>query len=214
MVESKIEYYENESQQFKPIQHFISRIKEMENESKYGAEVASKWTEIVNLTLKDEMYPVVHPIGQETFSLYAEFPTGVFEYALDIDGATSLIKEKCIKPITFEPSIIIASVEDVNINTDTGNIKTNHKNPVMVLQSKFLTDDKPYCINGNHRIFEAYRNNEEQIEVFVFKDLEFTPFVYDVLSKAIYFLEMDYNNVIKNVRNFPKDNHTAYAYFL
>ena len=212
MVENKIEYYEKESQQFKPLKYFTSRIEEMEIESKYGAEVAAKWTEIVDRSLKDEVYPVVHPIGQETFSLYAEFPTGVFEYALDIDGATSLIKEKSIKPITFDPSEIITSVDEDNINQDTSNIKTNHKNPVMVIQSQYLTDDKPYCINGNHRIFEAYRNNEEQIEVYVFKDLEFTTFFYDFLSKAVYFLEIDYSNVIKNKRNFLKEDYSAYSF--
>lgn len=212
MVESKIDYYEKESQHFKPLKHFSSRIQEMENKSNYGAKVASKWNEIVNKSLRDEVYPVVHPIGRETFSLYAEFPTGVFEYALDVDGATSLIKKESIKPVIFDPPKIIASIDEGNINKDTSNIKTNHKNPVMVLQSKYLTDDKPYCINGNHRIFEAYRNNEKQIEAYVFKDLEFVPFFYDVLSKAIYYLEINYNNVIKNERNFLKGEHTAYSF--
>jgi hypothetical protein len=212
VVESKIDYYEEEPQHFKPFKHFYARIKEMENESNYGAKVASKWSEIVNQSLRNELYPVVHPIEQETFSLYAEFPTGVFEYALDIDRATSLIKKESIKPVVFEPPEIIASVDEGNINTDTSNIKTNHKNPVMVLQSQYLTDNKPYCINGNHRIFEAYRNNEKQIEMYLFKDLEFDPFFYDVLSKALYFLEMDYSNVIKNEGNSLKGEYTAYAF--
>lgn len=206
MVENKIDNYEKESQQFNPLNHFYSRIQEMENKSSYGAKVASKWNEIVNKSLRDEVYPVVHPIGQETFSLYAEFPTGVFEYALDIDGATSLIKDESIKSVIFEPSKIITSVDEGNINKDTNNIKMNHKNPVMVLQSQYLTGGKPYCINGNHRILEAYRNNKKQIEVYVFKDLEFVPFFYDALSKAIYFLEIDYNNVINNERDFLKGN--------
>lgn len=60
----------------------------------------------------------------------------------------------------------------------------------MVLQSQYLTDSNPYCINGNHRIFEAYQNNEELIEVYLFKDLEFVPLFYDALSKAIYFLKL------------------------
>lgn len=212
MVESKIDYYEKESQHFKPLKHFSSRIQEIENKSKYGAKVASKWNEIVNQSLKDEVYPVVHPIGKETFSLYAEFPTGAFEYALDIDGATSLIKKEKIKPVIFKPAEIIASVDEGNINKDISNIRTNHKNPVMVLQSRYLTGDKLYCINGNHRIFEAYRKNEKQIEVYVFKDPEFVPFFYDVLSKAIYFLEKDYNNVVENERNFLEGEHTAYAF--
>jgi hypothetical protein len=212
MVESKIDYYEKESQHFEPLRHFSLCIQEMENKSNYGAKVASKWIELVNQSLRDEAYPVVHPIGRETFSLYAEFPTGVFEYALDIDGATSLIKKESIKPIIYETSKIITSVDEGNINKDTSNIKTNRKNPVMVLQSQYLTGDKPYCINGNHRIFEAYRNNKKQIEVHVFTDLEFVPFFYDILSKAIYYLEIDYNNVIKNERNLLNGEHTAYAF--
>lgn len=92
----------------------------------------------------------------------------MFEYALYIDGATSLIKENSITPVIYELSKIIASVDEGNINKDTSNIKTNHKNPVMVLQSQYLTENKPRCINGNHRIFEAYRQNKEQIEVYVF----------------------------------------------
>ncbi|WP_172372313.1 hypothetical protein [Sporosarcina jiandibaonis] len=212
MVESKIDYYEKESGHFNPQKHFSARIQEMENKSKYGAKVASKWNEIANLSLRNEVYPVVHPIGQETFSLYAEFPTGVFEYALDVDGATSLIKEGGITPVIFDPSKIIASVDEGNINKDTSNIKINHKNPVMVLQSQYLTGGMNHCINGNHRIFEANRNNEKQIEVYQFKDLEFVPFFYDVLGKAMYYFEMDYSNVISNERNFLKDEYDAFAF--
>jgi hypothetical protein len=196
MRHSKIGIYEKESRDFNPFTHFHSRIQEMQNKSSLGNEVARKWTNIVNETLTSETYPVIHPIGQETFSLYAEFPTGVFEYALDIDGATALIKDKGIKPVKFSPINIIDSVDPDNINKDPNRIKPNHKNPVMVLQSRYLTDNKPYCINGNHRIFEAYRNNDPLIEVFIFKELEFVPFFYDVLSKATYFLEMDYVNVM------------------
>lgn len=199
-MESKIEFYEKTYKNFNPYQHFISRIQEMEQKSSYGAEVAVKWLEFLKETRIHESYPVIHPIGQETFSLFAEFPTGVFEYALDIDGATALIKAKGIQPVSFSPSKIIEAVDQGNINKDPNRIKPNHKNPIMVLQSKYLTNDKPYCINGNHRIYEAYQSNDEQIEVFVFRDKEFTPFFYDALSEAIYFLEIDYNNVISEDR--------------
>lgn len=212
VVGSKIDYYEKESRHFNPLKHFSSRIGEMADKSNYGAKVASKWNEIIKQSLRDEIYPVIHPIGQETFSLYASFPTGVFEYALDIDSATSLIKDENIKPEIFDLSQIIASVDKGNINKDAGNIKTNHKNPVMILQSQYLTGNRPHCINGNHRIFDAYRNNEEQIEVYVFRDLEFVPFFYDILSKVTYFLEMDYNNVIKNQRNFLNEKDIAHAF--
>lgn len=208
---SKIELYEKESQEFKPFKHFISRIQVMRKESTYGAEVASKWTNILNHTLVDETYPVIHPIGQETFSLYTEFTTGVFEYTLDIDGATTFIKEKNINPIKTSPSNIIEAVDQGNINKDPNRIKPNHKNPVMVLQSRYLTNNKPYCINGNHRIFEAYRNNDEQIEVYVFKDLEFVPFFYDVLSKATYFLEIDYHNIVNDKRYLLHNKNGAFA---
>lgn len=211
MNQSEIEYYERKSVLFNPLNHFSIRIQEMENKSEYGAMVASKWSEIVNRSLKDELYPVIHPIEQETFSLYAEFPTGVFEYALDIDGATTMIKRDCIAPVIFEPSQIIASVDEGNINKDTSNIKTNHKNPVMVLQSRYLAGGKPHCINGNHRIFEAHGNNDEQIEVYLFKDLEFVPFIYDTWSKAMYYFEMDYRNVINHKRDFLKEGNDAFA---
>lgn len=162
--------------------------------------VASKWAEILNQNLICEIYPVVHPIGQETFSLYTKFPTGIFEYALDVDGATSLIVEKNIKPVMFSPSNIIDSVDQGNINKDPNKIRPNRKKTIIVPQSEYLTANKPHCINGNHRIFEAYRNNEEQIEVYLFKDLQFVPFFYDAFSKATYFLEMDYHNVVHNER--------------
>lgn len=61
----------------------------MKEKGSHGADVALKWTEIFNQFLVNATYPVIHPIGQETFSLYAEFPTGIFEYALDIDGANA-----------------------------------------------------------------------------------------------------------------------------
>ncbi|GAA0458381.1 hypothetical protein [Alkalibacillus silvisoli] len=204
-MESKIEIYETESQYFSPYKHFISRIQEMEEKSVYGAKVAKMWAEILNQSLYKETYPVIHPIGQETFSLYAEYPIGVFEYALDIDGASSLIKERSIKPVQFTPSNIIDAVDQENINKDPNRVKPNHKNPVMALQSRYLTVNKPYCINGNHRIFEAYRNNDTQIDVFLFKDLEFVPFFYDILSKATYFLEIDYKNVVSDERYIPSE---------
>ncbi|WP_339147827.1 MULTISPECIES: hypothetical protein [unclassified Sutcliffiella] len=199
-MNSKIKIYETESQYFNPYKHFISRIKEMEKKSVYGAKVAKKWTGFLNQSLSSEIYPVTHPIGQETFSLYVEYPTGVFEYALDIECATSFIKEEGIKPVQFSPSNMIDAVDQGNINKDSNLINPNHKNPVMVLQSRYLTNNKPYCINGNHRIFEAYRNNVEQIEVYVFKELEFVPFFYDVLSREIYYLEIDYHNVVNEKR--------------
>ncbi|CAG9623590.1 hypothetical protein [Sutcliffiella rhizosphaerae] len=199
-MESNIQLYETESQYFSPNKHFISRIKEMEKKSVHGAKVAKKWLKTLNQSLNNETYPVIHPIGHETFSLYVEYPSGVFEYALDIDGATSLIKEEGIKPVQFSPSNIIDAVNQSNINKNPNRIKPNHKNPVMVIQSQYLTNNKPYCINGNHRIFEAYRNNDEQIEVYVFKDLEFVPFFYNVLSKETYYLEIDYHNVVNDNR--------------
>ncbi|WP_080848041.1 hypothetical protein [Cytobacillus gottheilii] len=195
-MKSKIHIYETESQYFNPKKHISSRIKEMEKKSVLGAQLAKRWTEILNQSLNSETYPVIHPIGQETFSLYAEYPTGIFEYALDIDGAASLIKGNDIKPVQLNPSDIIDAVDQGNINKDPKRIKPNHKNPVMVLQSRYLTHNKPYCINGNHRIFEAYHNNDKQIEVYVFEDLEFVPFFYDALSKAIYYLEIDYCHVV------------------
>jgi len=211
LIKNQIEYYEEASRCFNPLKHFQMRTQEMENKSNYGVRTASKWNEIVGQYLKDEIYPVVHPIGQETFSLYAVFPTGIFEYALDIDGATALIKKEGINPTIFNPTQIIASVDEGNINKDLNNIKTNHKNPVMILQSQRLMGNMPHCINGNHRIFEAHRNNEKSIEVYHFKDLEFVPFFYDDLSKAMYYLEMDFNNVINDKRDFLKDPYGAFA---
>ncbi|MFG3611414.1 hypothetical protein M2M59_08605 [Rummeliibacillus sp. G93] len=211
MIKNQIEYYEEASRCFNPLKHFQMRTQEMENKSNYGVRTASKWNEIVGQYLKDEIYPVVHPIGQETFSLYAVFPTGIFEYALDIDGATALIKKEGINPTIFNPTQIIASVDEGNINKDLNNIKTNHKNPVMILQSQRLMGNMPHCINGNHRIFEAHRNNEKSIEVYHFKELEFVPFFYDDLSKAMYYLEMDFNNVINDKRDFLKDPYGAFA---
>ncbi|AMW99109.1 hypothetical protein [Rummeliibacillus stabekisii] len=211
MIKNQIEYYEKASRRFNPLKHFQMRTQEMENKSNYGVRTASKWNEIVGQYLKDEIYPVVHPIGQETFSLYAVFPTGIFEYALDIDGATSLIKKEGVNPTIFNPTQIIASVDEGNINKDLNNIKTNHKNPVMILQSQRLTGNMPHCINGNHRIFEAHRNNEKSIEVYHFKDLEFVPFFYDDLSKAMYYLEMDFYNVINDKRDFLKDPYGSFA---
>ena len=82
----------------------------------------------------------------------------------------------------------------------------------MVIQSHYLTGNNPYCINGNHRIFEAYRNKDEQIEVYLFRDLEFVPFFYDLLSKAVYFFEIDYNNVVSNERNLIETKKGAFAY--
>ncbi|MFD1737613.1 hypothetical protein ACFSCX_13770 [Bacillus salitolerans] len=209
---NKIEVFEKESQLFNPFVHFKSRIQEIESKSSFGAKVAKEWAKVLSESLIKEKYPVVHPIGQETFSLYKEYPTGVYEYALDIDGATRLIKEKNLKPITCCPSTIINSVDEGNINKDPTRIKYNHKNPVMVLQSVYLTENKPYCVNGNHRIFEANKNKDNQIEVYVFKDLEFVPFFYDTLSKANYFLEMDYNCIVNNHVSSVDSKHDAFVY--
>ncbi|WP_317945428.1 hypothetical protein [Sporosarcina saromensis] len=112
----------------------------------------------------------------------------------------------------FQPSSVIESVDVGNVNTDTSNIKTNHNNPIMVLQSQYVTEGKPYCINGNHRITEAFKKQADHIGVFVFRDLEFVPFFYDNLSKAIYYLEIDYHNVVKNERQLLAEQQTAFVY--
>lgn len=210
-MKSKIEQYERKFKSFIPVRHFEERIEDMGIYSNYGKQLAEKWTEILNDYVVNQTYPVVHPIRQETFSLFAEFPSGVFEYALDIDGATKLIRDKNIQPEVFVPIDIIEAVDQGNINTDLSEIKTNHKNPIIVLQSRHLTEGKPHCINGNHRINEAYKNNDEQIEVYVFKELEFIPFFYDYLSKAMYYLEIDYYNIVHDERYLLANQETSFA---
>ncbi|MCM3173048.1 hypothetical protein [Paenibacillus sp. MER 99-2] len=213
-MESKIKFYEEEFHKFQPYKHFISRIREMEKKSSYGATLAMKWTEVVKQIVTRETYPAIHPTGQETFSLYVEFPTGIFEYALDIDGANSFIQENNIEPVKVSPISIMSSVDLGNINRDPNKIRPNHKNPIMIVQSQHLTDHKPYCVNGNHRIYEAYRNNDKSIEVFVFHELEFVPFFYNILSKATYFLEMDYMSVIGNKEDVTQSEEDAFVYKL
>lgn len=173
-----------------------------------------KWNEVIADTLTEEDYPVIHPIGKETFSLFAEYPTGVYEYAFHIDGATTLIKENNIKPVTFSPDKIIEAVDFGNINTDPELNRPNHKNPVMAVQSNHLTNGKLYAINGNHRIFEAFNNEDELIDVYVFKDIEFIPFFYDYLSKVSYFFEIDYTNVIHNKSRLIENKEDAFVYKL
>jgi hypothetical protein len=210
-MNSKIEQYEKEFKNFKPIKHFENRIENMKNHSAYGKKLAKKWTKILDDEVVNQTYPVVHPIGQETFSLFAEFPSGVFEYTLAIDRATKLIKDRNIQPTVFYPTDIIEAVDQGNINKDLSEIKTNHKNPVMVLQSHYLTEAKPYCINGNHRINEAYKNSDVQIEVYVFQELEFISFFYDYLSQAMYYLEIDYYNVVNNKRYLLHNEGNSFA---
>jgi len=214
MHNNNICFYEKESQKFDPFNHFTIRIQEMKQHSHYGAVIAEKWDEVVSETLTENDYPVVHSIGEETFSLFAEYSTGIYEYAFHIDNATSLIKKKQIEPTTYSPQDIIKAIDIGNINTNRELIRTNHKNPVMVIQSEHLTNNKMYAINGNHRIFEAFRNEDESIEVYVFKDREFIPFFYDYLSKISYFMEIDYTNTIYNKSFFLKSEEDAFVYKL
>lgn len=190
-MEFKIQFYERESRMFQPARYFHLRMEEMKDASEYGADIAKKWLDVFTRILAKEEYPVVHPIGQETFSLYAEYEAGVFEYALDIDGATAYINKNGRKAEIFEPSQIIHAVDQGNVNTDPARIKPNHKNPVMILQNSLHTNGKPYCINGNHRLTEAYKSGCQHIEVYVFREMEAVPLFYDTLSKAAYFLEID-----------------------
>ncbi|WP_282032870.1 hypothetical protein [Metabacillus indicus] len=190
-MESKIEQYERESRIFQPARHFHLRMEEMKIASQHGADIAEKWLDVFTRILAKEEYPVVHPIGHETFSLYADYEAGVFEYALDIDGAASYINKNGLKAEIFEPSRIIHAVDQGNVNTDPARIKPNHKNPVMILQNSLLTNGKPYCINGNHRLTEAYKSGCQHIKVYVFREMEAVPLFYDTLSKAAYFLEID-----------------------
>ncbi|KEZ51601.1 hypothetical protein GS18_0210745 [Metabacillus indicus] len=190
-MESKIQLHEIQSRIFQPARHFHLCMEEMKIASQYGTDIAEKWLDVYTRILAEEEYPVVHPIGQETFSLYAEYEAGVFEYALDIDGATAYINKNGLKAEIFEPSRIIHAVDQGNVNTDPARIKPNHKNPVMILQNSLLTNGKPYCINGNHRLTEAYKSGFQHIEVYVFREMEAVPLFYDTLSKAAYFLEID-----------------------
>jgi len=138
-----MELFEKQSKLFNPLLHFKSRMEEMKSISVLGASIAKKWLKMVEEYFMHETYPVNHSIGQETFSLYVEYPLGIFECALNIDGATSLIKSKNMNPVYFTPSDCISSVDQGNINEDPKLIKYNHKNPIMVVQSSYLT-------NNNH----------------------------------------------------------------
>lgn len=214
MHNNDIAMFERESQKFDVFKHFNLRIEEMKEHSEHGTTVAKKWDEVMTETLTKEDYPVVHPIEEETFSLFAKYPTGIYEYAFHIDSATSLIEEKNIKSVTFSPKNIVHAIDLGNINTDPKQKRPNHKNPVMVVQSRHLTDNKMYAINGNHRINEAYRNNDESIEVYVFKDQDFIPFFYDYLSKVSYFFEIDYTNIIFGESVFLENKQEAFVYKL
>ncbi|NIK12272.1 hypothetical protein [Alkalibacillus almallahensis] len=203
---------EEAAQHFNPVEHIMSRIHEMEQTSEYGARLSTEWRKLLNQYPKNSQYPAVHPKGQETFSLYTTFDTGVFECALTIDGATSFVEENRIKPVKYSPSDIISTVDQGNINQDPDLIKPNHKNPVMILQSYFLTENKPYCINGNHRIYEAFLKNDHDIEAYFFEDLIAPKLFYNTISKAIYFLEIDYNNVMADKRYYLQDDSDAFAF--
>ncbi|MEK3808062.1 hypothetical protein MHB63_16200 [Bacillus sp. FSL H8-0547] len=213
-MESNIQLYEKESRMFQPARHFHLCMEEMKGVSQHGADIAEKWLDVFTRILAKEEYPVVHPIGQETFSLYAEYETGVFEYALDIDGATSYIIKNGLKAEIFEPSRIIHAVDQGNVNTDPARIKPNHKNPVMILQSSLLTNGKPYCINGNHRLTEAYKSGYQHIQVYVFREMEVVPLFYDTLSKAAYFLEIDRRQIAGDLPAGKNGKSPMVNYFL
>ncbi|TFB22907.1 hypothetical protein E3U55_06615 [Filobacillus milosensis] len=199
---SRIPYYEQESFHFRPEVHVKTRIKEIANSSDIGAKIALGWEHKLE-ELLNEKYPVNHPVGKETFSLYGDFPSGIFEYALDIDGATMLIKEKQMTPTIFNPGDIIHAVDQGNVNTDPSKINPNHKNPVMIVKSQVLTDNQFYCINGNHRINEAFKCGANDIEVYAFEELDIVPIFYDQLSEAIYYLENDYQYLVEG-KPLPK----------
>ena len=55
------------------------------------------------------------------------------------------------------------------------------------------------------------QHKDKQIEIYVFKDLDFVPFFYDVLSKATYFLEIDYYNVVKDKRYLLHGENSMFA---
>ncbi|MDQ0159604.1 hypothetical protein [Alkalibacillus salilacus] len=205
---------EEAAQHFNPVDHITSRIHEMKQTSEYGARLSFEWWRLLNQNLKNCQYPVVHPKGQETFSLYITFSTGLFECALSIDGVTSFIKENGIKPVKYSPTDIISAVDQGNINQDPNLIKPNHKNPVMVLQSYYFTENKPYCINGNHRIHEAFLKNDHGIDVYLLEDLVFPNLFHNTICKAIYFLEIDYNNVMTDKRHYLQDDNDAIVYRL
>lgn len=211
---NNIRYFEKESQKFDPLKHFTMHIQEMNQHSEYGAEIAKEWSKVISEIVSKDAYPVIHPIGEETFSLFKEYPTGVYEYAFSIDKATSLINKENIDSISFSPADIIKAIEIQNINTDLKLKRPNHKNPVMVVQSKYLTGNKLYAINGNHRIFEAFRNEVKSIDVYVFEDLEFLPFFYDYLSKVSYCFEIDYLNVMSDKSFFLENPQDAVVYKL
>lgn len=147
-MKNNITFYEIESQKFDPYKHFLERIEEMKESSSLGYKVSEKWREVLNNTIINVDYPVQHPVGRETFSLYIEYSSGIFEYALDIDEATSLIKKEKIQPLNY------------------------------------------------------------------FTELEIIPFFYGYLSKAMYFLEIDYHHIIRATSNLQRNIHEFMVYRL
>jgi len=56
---TNIEMFEKESRKFQPFNHFNSRILEMENKSRYGAQVASKWATATRLFEQLLLFPLI-----------------------------------------------------------------------------------------------------------------------------------------------------------
>ena len=61
---------------------------------------------------------------------------------------------------------------------------------------------------------EAFRNDADSIDVYIFKDLEFIPFFYDYLSKLSYFFEIDYLNIMRDETNVIENQEDAFVYNL
>lgn len=89
----------------------------------------------------------------------------------DIDAICDFVKRNAIQPVqvSVEQAYEYCNVEnDMNISIVKMNDtlrESKERNPIIILMSQMFT--KPFIVNGNHRIRDAFDKKVESLEIFV-----------------------------------------------
>jgi hypothetical protein len=198
----KHSYFENKAKLFNVRMHLDLLLDHFQNDP-VGKNLVLKWRKIILAIYREEGYPAPIDIRYETFSLVVRYTTGFFEYTFNIDHSNALIAQIEKEPIEMP---VREAIKYVDLENAQGNIKTelnHHSNPILIVKSQLF--DLPHCINGNHRILDAYKKGEKTITLYWIEELECIPLLSTKLGRAMFMMNADIISVLDAGDNFnPK----------
>ncbi|MFF2531318.1 hypothetical protein ACFVS2_20660 [Brevibacillus sp. NPDC058079] len=196
-------FYEEKSREFDVNKHMDLLLNVLQNKP-LAKNLIIRWSKIILSIYKEEGYPAPIDYHHETYSFIVKYTTGFFEYVFNIDIANEIIFSSKKQPVEMSIREAKQYVDLDNLHENSFTKVDNHRNPIILIKSKIF--DRPQCINGNHRILDAYKKGQRTISLYCLEEAECLPMINTKLSKAMFMMNTDLNMVL-----FEKNKqHTSF----